>query len=177
MRRGYELTSGEILGQVDHARAESLCSVGVLGIVLEKIAVFLECGATTGRGDDDGVSAGSLEGVDILAGELASRVHHARVDVESATTLLTYGDVDVRAITGHDAGRRTVGVGEHGAHDAAIEKSHVFLLAVDRIGVPTFIAWLEGTTRNRRSQAFQVGHAHRFDDSDFSGQGSQASKL
>ena len=70
-----------------------------------------------------GSSPDRFEGVDVLPGQHARLVHHAGVDVERAAALLADRDVDVGAVAGHDAGRGAVGVGEDGAHDAAVEQS------------------------------------------------------
>ena len=74
-----------------------------------------------------------------LAGVVGPHDGVTRVDVESATTLLTYGDVDVRAIAGQDAGRRPVGVGKDRAHDAAISLFGMLLFAFAILVVFRFI--------------------------------------
>ena len=56
--RRHELALGEILGEVAHAIAESLRALGIDGIVLQQVAIFLEGGAAAGGRDDDRVIAG-----------------------------------------------------------------------------------------------------------------------
>ena len=121
--RRHELALAEIFGEIAHAVAESLRALGVRGVVLQEVTIFLEGGAAAGGRDDDRVIARSLEGIDVLAGQDARLFHHAGVNMERAAALLLDRDVDVGAVSGHDAGRGAVRVGKDGAHDAAVEES------------------------------------------------------
>src|SRR5215213_9325977 len=120
----HELALAEILGEIAHAIAESLRTLGIVGIILQQVSIFLESRAAARGRDDDRVIAGPLEGIDVLAGEYAGLVHHPGMNVERTTTLLLERHVDVGAVSGDDAGRGAVRVGKHGAHDAAVEKTH-----------------------------------------------------
>src|SRR5688500_4901533 len=154
----HKLLLAEIFGEIGHAIAESLRALGVDGILLQQVTIFLEGGAAARGGDDDGVFAGAFEGIDVLTGENARLFHHPGVNVERAATLLLARDVDVGPVSGYDAGRGAVCVGKYGPHDAAVEQARAAWLVPNRIGQPAFVPGNDRAAGDRGRERLELVH-------------------
>jgi hypothetical protein len=157
--RGWnQFLLGEILREITHASAKSLRALGINGILLQQVTIFLEGGAAARGRDDDWVLPGPLEGIDGLPGEDARLFHHPGMDVKCATTLLLERDVDVGSISRYDARCGAVRVGKHRSHDAAVEEPRGAWLVLNRVGRPAFVPGTDRATGDLRRQSLQFFH-------------------
>jgi hypothetical protein len=101
-------------------------AVGVLRIVAEKMAVFLDIGATTGGVGDDGVDVRLFEGVDDRAREGKRCRLFSGMDAQGATASLFGRRDDFTAFRGEYTDSGGVDVREKCALHAAEKQANAF---------------------------------------------------
>jgi hypothetical protein len=99
------------------------------------------------------------------------------MDVQRSAALLCDRDVDIRAISGYDPSRGTIGVGEHRAHDTAIEEMSAPWLSSYGIGWPTFISRYDRLAGDPGSEGLELLHSQQFQQTCFPRERRHASLL
>ena len=113
----------ELVDVFDHL-VEAVCSLDVLGVVAQQVAVLLHADAAPRRGDDDRVNLGGKEGVYVAPGQVPGRIQVADVGIERSAADLGLGHNHVTAVARQDPNDGVHLGALHQRHDASGQQGH-----------------------------------------------------